>query len=92
MKLAQAAQTIIQHAQHGPAEKPGQRVVNRLSPHFEQLITEVMRSHQIATAKDAIAEVSVELENLKALMPEVLARHVDFTQARITAILNHIYK
>lgn len=92
MSIADVSQKIIAHASTGPSAVPGQKQVNSLSPHMERYTSEAIRGHIIRELQSAVKEVDRELESLRAIMPEGIARHIDLTKARINGILQQVYK
>jgi hypothetical protein len=92
MGIAETAQEILKHASSGPSAAPGQRVRNSLSPHFERLVIELIRKHLIAATREAQATIGKELDSLRSITPDHVAQQVEFTGARINAILQSLIK
>lgn len=92
MTIAKVAQEILQHASTGPSTTPGQKVRNTLSPHMERFITECIRAHLINETKAVQRAVAEEMAGLGAIFPEALARHVEYSAAKINSLIQQIYK
>lgn len=92
MAIADVAQTIAQHASTGPADKPGQVARNSLSPQFERLVQEVIRSHLIKETQAAAHAVAQEFMTLYATGRMATQTELAVLHAKITEIMQTIYK
>lgn len=91
--MDQAVALIVQHASTGPAETKGQRVANRLSPHFEKLTKEVIRGLLIKMTQQAQDEVAQHLFKFRSQLTFDDQKHnFAFMTAQINARLQDIYK
>lgn len=88
MSIADVAQTITQHASHGPSDTPGQIAKNSLSPSFEHLVQEIIRGHIIKSAQAASRDVYAEFQKVENLTKA----EVELLWARVNEIIHNIYK
>lgn len=91
MSIEEVAQIIVRHAQTGPGETPGQVSRNSLSPHYERLVSELIRSHVIKELQAVEKAVQRELDSLMGIMPEILVPQVELSAVRVIGFIKTVY-